>query len=44
MNSKRSKAEVSFGLSLAGYKSISITQAYIDINDDMLRSAVKLAC
>jgi len=31
-------------MSLAGHRSISTTQAYIDINDDMLRSAVELAC
>ena len=30
-------------MSLAGHRSISTTQAYIDINDDMLRSAVELA-
>jgi integrase/recombinase XerD len=29
-------------MSLAGHRSISTTQAYIDINDDMLRSAVEL--
>lgn len=29
--------------SLAGHRSISTTQAYIDINDNMLRSAVELA-
>jgi integrase/recombinase XerD len=31
-------------MNLAGHRSISTTQAYIDINDDMLRSAVELAC
>jgi len=31
-------------MSLAGHRSISTTQAYIDINDNMLRSAVELAC
>ena len=30
-------------MSLAGHRSISTTQAYIDINDNMLRSAVELA-
>ena len=30
-------------MNLAGHRSISTTQAYIDINDDMLRSAVELA-
>jgi integrase/recombinase XerD len=29
-------------MNLAGHKSISTTQAYIDINDNMLRSAVEL--
>ena len=29
-------------MSLAGHRSISTTQAYIDINDNMLRSAVEL--
>lgn len=29
-------------MGLAGHRSISTTQAYIDINDDMLRSAVEL--
>jgi integrase/recombinase XerD len=29
-------------MSLAGHRSISTTQSYIDINDDMLRSAVEL--
>lgn len=29
-------------MNLAGHRSISTTQAYIDINDDMLRSAVEL--
>ncbi len=29
-------------MSLAGHRNISTTQAYIDINDDMLRSAVAL--
>lgn len=28
--------------SLAGHKSISVTQAYIDVNDDMKRNAVEL--
>lgn len=30
-------------MNLAGHRSISTTQAYIDINDNMLRSAVELA-
>lgn len=30
-------------MSLAGHRSISTTQAYIDINDNMLRKAVELA-
>ena len=30
-------------MSLAGHRSISTTQSYIDINDNMLRSAVELA-
>ena len=30
-------------MSLAGHRSIGTTQAYIDINDNMLRSAVELA-
>ena len=29
-------------MNLAGHRSISTTQAYIDINDNMLRSAVEL--
>jgi integrase/recombinase XerD len=29
-------------MSLAGHRNISTTQAYIDINDNMLRSAVEL--
>jgi len=29
-------------MNLAGHKSIATTQAYIDINDNMLRSAVEL--
>ncbi len=29
--------------SLAGHRSISVTQRYIDVNDDMLRRAVELA-
>ena len=29
--------------SLAGHKSIAVTQRYIDVNDDMLRKAVELA-
>ena len=28
--------------SLAGHKSIAVTQRYIDVNDDMKRSAVEL--
>jgi integrase/recombinase XerD len=28
--------------SLAGHRSIAITQAYIDVNDDMKRRAVEL--
>ena len=30
-------------MSLAGHKNISTTQAYIDVNDEMLRKAVELA-
>ncbi len=30
-------------MALAGHRAISSTQKYIDINDDMLRSAVELA-
>jgi integrase/recombinase XerD len=29
-------------MSLAGHRSISTTQAYIDVNDDMKRRAVEL--
>jgi integrase/recombinase XerD len=29
-------------MSLAGHRSISTTQAYIDVNDDMKRKAVEL--
>ena len=29
--------------SLAGHRSIAVTQAYIDVNDDMKRAAVALA-
>jgi integrase/recombinase XerD len=29
-------------MSLAGHRNIGTTQAYIDVNDDMLRSAVAL--
>jgi integrase/recombinase XerD len=29
--------------SLAGHRSIAVTQAYIDVNDDMKRRAVELA-
>jgi len=28
--------------SLAGHKSIAVTQKYIDVNDDMKRAAVEL--
>ena len=31
-------------MSLAGHRNISTTQAYIDVNDDMKRRAVELAC
>ena len=29
--------------SLAGHRSIAVTQKYIDVNDDMMRNAVELA-
>jgi integrase/recombinase XerD len=29
-------------MSLAGHKSISVTQRYLDVNDDMQRNAVEL--
>ena len=30
-------------VSLAGHRSIAVTQKYIDVNDDMMRNAVELA-